>query len=333
METARVSTGDARRQALVVAAIYTVVGLAWVFAAERLMAFLAPDARAVEIFHQYKGWFYVVTAAVVVYTLVRRRLDSLTSVQRELSESRRTLSTLMSNLPGMAYRCLNDADWTMEFVSDGCTKLTGHGAGELVGSSGVSYASLILDEDLTDVWDTVQECVKDGRPFQMSYRIRDAAGGVKRVWEQGRAVAKKPDGRLVLEGFITDITEHMKVQRELDESRRRYKELIRNLPVGLCRCAGEHGGGIVMANDAFARMLGYGRADDVSGVRLEDLCSDEAERACMMEKLREHGRVEREVIRLRRKDGTQVQAKLTTSTFRDENSGVAYMDSVVEELN
>ena len=26
----------------------------------------------------------------------------------------------MSNLPGMAYRCKNDRDWTMEFINEGC---------------------------------------------------------------------------------------------------------------------------------------------------------------------------------------------------------------------
>ncbi|MCG8696824.1 MAG: hypothetical protein MI922_02125, partial [Bacteroidales bacterium] len=36
-----------------------------------------------------------------------------------LEESERRLKRLMSNLPGMAYRCLNDDNWTMEFVSEG----------------------------------------------------------------------------------------------------------------------------------------------------------------------------------------------------------------------
>ena len=45
-------------------------------------------------------------------------------VERSLGEDERRLKTLLSNLPGMAYRCKNDRDWTMEFISDGCEALT-----------------------------------------------------------------------------------------------------------------------------------------------------------------------------------------------------------------
>jgi len=37
-----------------------------------------------------------------------------------LQESKRSKSLLLSNMPGMAYRCRFDRNWTMEFVSEGC---------------------------------------------------------------------------------------------------------------------------------------------------------------------------------------------------------------------
>ncbi|HLG23055.1 MAG TPA: CHASE domain-containing protein, partial [Candidatus Manganitrophaceae bacterium] len=76
--------------------------------------------------------------------------------ERALSESQRVLSTLMSNLPGMAYRCKNDPEWTIEFVSEGCLDLTGYHPSDLIGNKTLSYATLIHPEDQEPVWDDVQ---------------------------------------------------------------------------------------------------------------------------------------------------------------------------------
>ena len=41
-------------------------------------------------------------------------------------------TNLFNNLDGMFYRCLYDEHWTMLYISDGCTKLTGYLPSELI---------------------------------------------------------------------------------------------------------------------------------------------------------------------------------------------------------
>jgi len=134
-----------------------------------------------------------------------------------LQEHQRRLATLMANLPGMAYRCKNNPDRTMEFVSEGARPLTGHPPEALVDNAKVSYAELIVPEDREDVWNQVQAALEAQRPFQLVYRITAADGRRKWVWEQGRGVFDA-DGRVVaIEGFIADITE-----RKVAESEREW---------------------------------------------------------------------------------------------------------------
>ncbi|MGE0707250.1 MAG: response regulator [Planctomycetota bacterium] len=122
-----------------------------------------------------------------------------------LRDSQRVLATLLGNLPGMVYRCRNDADWTLVFASDGCRELTGYPAETLIRKD-VDFASLIHPDDVQAVWAGVQAGVAERRPYRLEYRIRDHAGAEKWVWEQGRGIEDSEGRLLCLEGFIADIT-------------------------------------------------------------------------------------------------------------------------------
>ena len=150
-------------------------------------------------------------------------------LQQAVEDARRRLQTLIGNLPGIAYRCRNDRDWTMEFLSDGCEELTGYSAAALVDNRLRSYAELIHPEDRERVWQAVQDGVTGRRRFSMDYRIRTADGRERWVHESGLPLIDA-EGRVeALEGFISDVTEQRLTERHLQESLQVQERLNRAL--------------------------------------------------------------------------------------------------------
>ncbi|WP_158059390.1 hybrid sensor histidine kinase/response regulator [Halorussus halophilus] len=147
--------------------------------------------------------------------------------KRELRENRRQFETLLSNLPGLAYRCRNERDWPMEFVSEGCRELTGYDPEQLT-DGGVSFGDDITHpDDREAVWQTVEKALEDGTSFQVDYRIRTADDELKWVWEQGELVSR-PDESTVLEGFVMDVTDWKMSKRRLRILNRVLRHNLRN---------------------------------------------------------------------------------------------------------
>ncbi len=142
---------------------------------------------------------------------------------KALEESERKYATLVSNLQGMAYSCLNDGNWTMQFVSAGAFELTGFKPEEFLGNRGVSYGKIIHQEDRNTVWETIQKTLKSRSKFTLEYRIVTREGLVKWVQERGQGIFDESGALLGLEGFITDITGMKEAEKALEESEERYR--------------------------------------------------------------------------------------------------------------
>src|SRR5262245_21635324 len=80
-------------------------------------------------------------------------------------ETGRMLKTLLGNLDGMVYRCRDDADWTMEFVSEGCSRLTGYTPDDLLLNGRVSYEEITHPDDRDRVRRTIHAAVADRARF------------------------------------------------------------------------------------------------------------------------------------------------------------------------
>ncbi len=154
-----------------------------------------------------------------------RDITQQKKIEKKLNEREREMSILLSNLPGMAYRCKNIRNWSMQFVSEGCKDLTGYLPEELAGDQGVSYGDLIIEEDTERVWKSIQEQINSRSSYQLEYRIRTKTGKRKWVWEQGRGVYDSNGNLQNLQGFITNITERKQTEQALDEERNKLKNL------------------------------------------------------------------------------------------------------------
>ena len=135
------------------------------------------------------------------------------------------LPNLMHNLPGMAYRCKNDEQWTMLFLSEGSMDLTGYQASELIANSVLSYDELIVAEDRDYVRKAIDEAVKHRTQFQLEYRIINKDGVVKWVWEKGNAVYDQHNNPIWLDGFIIDVSARRKAEEDLKKAAQDLVEL------------------------------------------------------------------------------------------------------------
>jgi PAS domain S-box-containing protein len=135
--------------------------------------------------------------------------------EEALKESQRMLSTLMSNLPGMAYRCRNDPEWTMDFISDGCRSITGYAPPDIIGNALLSYNDLIHPDDRKLVRDEIQRGVEARDHFHVEYRAMAKDGSIIWLWEQGCPVFDDGGELVGLEGFIADVTARKKAQENV----------------------------------------------------------------------------------------------------------------------
>ena len=114
--------------------------------------------------------------------------------------------SFMDNLPGMVYRCVNDNEWTMKYISQHCFELTEYDPDDFIDNKKMSFNDIIHEDDRANVWKTVQEQLKKSSQFSLEYRIVTASQKIKWVKERGRLIDSESKKDSVLEGFITDIT-------------------------------------------------------------------------------------------------------------------------------
>jgi PAS domain S-box-containing protein len=201
-------------------------------------------------------------------TEIKQAEEARERAETIVRESERKLAMLLSNLPGVAYRCKVDPAWTVEFLSDGYVALTDLDNAEQMGRPGTRYVDLIHPHDRQRAARIVQEAVAAKKQFQLEYRLRTASGREKWIWEQGSGVYSTTGEPEAIEGFTTDITERKRAEEELARNKAILQAAIESLPFEFFAVGSD--GRYILQNAILREHYG-----DAIGNRPEDYAPDE----------------------------------------------------------
>ena len=168
----------------------------------------------ITIFHRRRAEAKLKLLTIELEDRVRDRTAALTIANESIAEWQQQMDLLIANLPGMVYRCKNDTEWTMLFISEGVYKLTGYSPQELIGNRDTSYGALIDPRDTEYVDRAVAEAIEKKQQFTLEYRIITKEGKLRWAWEQGVAVYDEKGEVRHLDGFISDISERKAFELE-----------------------------------------------------------------------------------------------------------------------
>jgi len=225
-----------------------------------------------------ENWIKVSSLLDLEYMGVKAHLMILEKASplptEEIAPNNSDFEPLLGIMPGVVYRCDNDENRIMRFLSEGCYQLTGFPVESFLEKKDFPYAKLIHSEDYWRTWKEIQTALNENRPYRLSYRIKHANGDYRTVQEQGKGVFNHSGKVVALEGWIIDISEQKKVEEALVESETHYRNLVEISPDGVVLVDIE--GKIVFSNQQLAVLLGMESNHSLIGKNVLDFIAPNA---------------------------------------------------------
>ena len=250
-----------------------------------------------------------------------------------LSESTRKLNTMVNNLKGVVYRCVNDGNWTMEYISAGIEELSGYPAADFINNKSRLYSDIIHPNDVKSTWCEIMLAIAEHRFFTFEYRIIHQDGEIRWVWERGCAVYEGK--RLIaFEGFISDVTDRKKAEDYYKASKEQYGLLLDTMREGVVYV--DNDDKILYINQSCCDIYGYKQEDLIGKIGFKFLIHPEDGHIIEEKnKTRLDGIIDSYEVRGKKISGETVWLKISGAPIRDNNDivigSVGLMSDITEQ--
>jgi PAS domain S-box-containing protein len=147
-----------------------------------------------------------------------------------------------------------------------------------------------------------------------------------------RRLSSEEVGRLedLAEMVMSELEQRRRIRKKLQQKDECPQSIAENVSEGIYRSTpGEE---LTYANQAFIEMSGYRDLEELKAAESKALYADLAQRETLIEKETEEGRLGREEVQFRRKDGTTFVGLLSSQQVEGEDQEKVYFDGAVTDI-
>jgi len=268
------------------------------------------------------GVVSVLLATIIYSTLQTERQRSL--AEQALRESEQKYRTLVeSSSEGM----LMALDGKYMYANQMISNLLGYSQAEFAGMQ----LHEVFHDDPHHPGTAYTRDLFSGKqvPEQSEAQMRTRSGEIKDVILAASRIEIGPRRGCIL--VVTDITTRKLAEDALEASEAKFRTLANNLNVGLYRRTAGTRPVFIEVNPAMVKLFGFESREQLLACPVHDLYQnpDEVRR---LGPIAESGALEREIVQLRRRDGTVFSGSIWAVAVRDEQGAVQYFDGIVEDV-
>jgi diguanylate cyclase (GGDEF)-like protein/PAS domain S-box-containing protein len=164
--------------------------------------------------------------------------------------------TIVTQVPGAVFRARPGG--LIDFVSDAIEEISGYPASRFIGAHTDTWADVICAEDRKLQRHFIKEAVLAARPYEIEYRILDAAGIERWVLESGQPVGFEGNAVFWIDGIISDISERKYNEMRIEALLAEQGAVLDNVMFGILYVRERR---VVSTNRRFDELFGYAEGE------------------------------------------------------------------------
>ena len=282
---ARKETHPGKISPLKIAIIYALAGCLWILFSDKALIALISDPQTFTRMQTYKGWFFIIITASVLYGYIRRQVSlhqqadkTLESTLHELEREKSRFEAVVAAMgEGIS---IQDRDFRVLYQNQNHRDMVG---GDRVGE--FCYQAY-QRRDRVCPGCHVALSFQDGKVHRAEQKRFTERGAIHYEIIASPLIDRSDNVIAGIE-MVRDITLRMRAEEALRASEKNYRDLVDNALVGIYRTS--LSGQLLYTNEALAKIFEFPSPEALQAEDVLMRYRNPSDRAVVIQRLRDHG--------------------------------------------